>query len=694
MSRDLVFEIGTEEIPAKFMNKTLDQLKEVSEKSFTENRINFKSLETYGTPRRLVLYVKALDEKQEDLETELKGPSKKAAYDAESNPTKALLGFAKGNGLSLENVYIKELSGTEYVYGRKHVSGIAAKEVLKELLSEILTSISFPKSMKWGNKSFRFARPVRWLMPIYGDELIEFDKDGIPCSKFTRGHRVLSKDKVEIDRAENYFDILKREYVIVDQNERREIIQKQCEKIAKEKNGVLIKDEELLEEIVYLVEYPTALLGSFEPDFLKLPKEAIITPMKEHQRYFPIENEKGELLNNFIAVRNGDDSFIDVVRQGNEKVLRARLSDARFFYEEDKKVSLDDCVEKLKHVVFQETLGTIYDKTRNIMNNSAYLANCLNLDRDSMNKLDRAAYLSKADLVTSMVKEFDELQGIMGREYALVQGEDSEVANAIEEHYMPRNAGDAMPASIIGSILSIADRIDTISGCFSIGIQPTGSQDPYALRRQAISIINIILDKELHINLKSLIENAIKPFYDKGIIKDEVSKVIDDINEFFRQRLKNVLLDRKYDYDVIEAVLKTGLIDIQDALLRIKELSDWKSQQDFLSIAGSFNRVSNLAAKADSLEINVELLAEKAEKELYESYTEVSKLFGDAVEKRDYYNALKSLMLLKAPIDNFFDNTMVMVDDEYIRRNRLALLKNIESMMMRFADLSIIVVSR
>ena len=694
MSRDLVFEIGTEEIPAKFMNKTLDQLKEVSEKSFTEIRINFKSLETYGTPRRLVLYVKALDEKQEDLETELKGPSKKAAYDAESNPTKALLGFAKGNGLSLENVYIKELSGTEYVYGRKHVSGIAAKEVLKELLSEILTSISFPKSMKWGNKSFRFARPVRWLMPIYGDELIEFDKDGIPCSKFTRGHRVLSKDKVEIDRAENYFDILKREYVIVDQNERREIIQKQCEKIAKEKNGVLIKDEELLEEIVYLVEYPTALLGSFEPDFLKLPKEAIITPMKEHQRYFPIENEKGELLNNFIAVRNGDDSFIDVVRQGNEKVLRARLSDARFFYEEDKKVSLDDCVEKLKHVVFQETLGTIYDKTRNIMINSAYLANCLNLDRDSMNKLDRAAYLSKADLVTSMVKEFDELQGIMGREYALVQGEDSEVANAIEEHYMPRNAGDAMPASIIGSILSIADRIDTISGCFSIGIQPTGSQDPYALRRQAISIINIILDKELHINLKSLIENAIKPFYDKGIIKDEVSKVIDDINEFFRQRLKNVLLDRKYDYDVIEAVLKTGLIDIQDALLRIKELSDWKSQQDFLSIAGSFNRVSNLAAKADSLEINVELLAEKAEKELYESYTEVSKLFGDAVEKRDYYNALKSLMLLKAPIDNFFDNTMVMVDDEYIRRNRLALLKNIESMMMRFADLSIIVVSR
>ncbi|MDD2480553.1 MAG: glycine--tRNA ligase subunit beta [Lutispora sp.] len=694
MSRDLIFEIGTEEIPAKFMNRTLEQLREIANKVFLENRINFESLNTYGTPRRLVIYVKAMCEKQEDLETVLKGPSKKAAYDDSNNPTKALLGFAKGNGLDLKDIYIKELSGTEYVYGKKYVLGMATKEVLATLLPEILTSISFPKSMKWGNKTFKFVRPVRWLMPIFGEELIEFDKDKIPCSKFTRGHRVLSEGNIEINRAEDYFDRLRQEYVIVDQDERREIIKRQCEKIAKEINGALIEDEELLEEILYLVEYPTALIGSFEEEFLKLPKEAIITPMKEHQRYFPVENKEGNLLNKFIAVRNGDDRYIDTVRQGNEKVLRARLADAKFFYEEDKKTSLDTFVEKLKNVVFQETLGTIYDKTKNIMGNAAYLAEVLDLDKNSKIQLDRAAYLAKADLVTNMVKEFDELQGIMGREYAFVQGEAIEVANAIKEHYMPRNAGGELPASIIGSVLSISDRIDTISGCFSIGIQPTGSQDPYALRRQAISIINIIIDKELHINLRNLIKNAIAPFYNIGVVKGGLSKIIDDINEFFKQRLKNVLLDRNYDYDVIDSILKVGLTDIYDAFIRVKELSKWKSQEEFLSIALSFNRVSNLASKAEDSSFNAELMADDSEKVLFESYNDVSKMFGEAMDAKDYNNALKALMLMKTPIDNFFDNTMVMVDDEEIRKNRLAMLKTIENMMTRFADLSLIVVNK
>jgi len=694
VAKDLVFEIGTEEIPAKFMNRTLEQLKEIATKALLENRIGYKSLETYGTPRRLVLYVKDMAEKQEDLETEIKGPSKKAAYDNDNNPTKALLGFAKGNGLDIKDIYIKELSGVEYIYGKKHLAGMDTKEVLKTLLPDILTSISFPKSMKWGNKSFRFARPVRWLMPIFGDELIDFNKDDIICSKFTRGHRVLSTGEIEIDSANEYFDKLREGYVIVDQNERREIIRRQCEDIARENNGKIIQDDSLLEEIVYLVEYPTALLGSFEEDYLKLPKEVIITPMKEHQRYFPIEDDKGNLKNNFIAVRNGDDSFIDIVRQGNEKVLRARLSDAEFFYEEDKKVSLEQCVEKLKYVVFQETLGTIYDKTMNIMNNSSYLAGELGLEDSQKTMLNRAAYLAKADLVTNMVKEFDELQGIMGREYALVQGERPEVAKAIEEHYMPRNAGDNMPGSLIGAIVGIADRIDTISGCFSIGIQPTGSQDPYALRRQAISIINIILDKELHINLNTLVEKAISPFVEKRIIKDEPSKVVDDIMEFFKQRLKNVLLDKNYEYDVIDSVLKAGLTDIQDSLLRVKELSKWKSQEEFLDIALSFNRVSNLASKAESADINTELLAEEAEKELYDSYIDVRSKFNKAMEKKEYDNALKTLMFMRKPIDHFFDSTMVMVEDENVRRNRLAMLKAIENMMIRFADLSLIVVNK
>lgn len=694
MAKDLVFEIGTEEIPAKFMNRTLEQLKENATRVFLENRIGYDSLETYGTPRRLVLYVKDMAEKQEDLETEVKGPSKKAAYDNDSNPTKALLGFLKGNGLDIKDIYIKELSGAEYIYGKKHLKGMDTKEVLKVLLPSILVSISFPKSMKWGNKSFRFARPVRWLMPIFGNELVEFNKDDIRCSKYTKGHRVLSEGDIEITNASEYFDKMRKAYVIVDQNERREIIKKQCEEIAKEKNGKIIHDDDLLEEIVYLVEYPTALLGSFEEDYLKLPKEVIITPMKEHQRYFPVEDEKGNLMSNFITIRNGDDSYIDIVRQGNEKVLRARLSDAKFFYEEDKKVPLDQCVEKLKSVVFQETLGTIYDKTVNIINNSIYIAQELGLEEKEVEELKRAAYLAKADLVTNMVKEFDELQGIMGREYALVQGESPEVAKAIEEHYMPRNAGDDMPSSLYGAIVGMADRIDTITGCFSIGIQPTGSQDPYALRRQAISIINIILEKKIHLDIKKLVQKAITPFVEKGIIKEEPFKVIDDVIDFFKQRLKNVLLDRNYEYDVIDSVLNVGLTDIEDAMLRVKELSQWKNQVDFLAIASSFNRVSNLASKAETMEIDSILLSEQAEKELFDSYMNVKNIFNEAMDKKEYHDALKALMLMKRPIDNFFDNTMVMVEDQSIRRNRLAMLKTIENMMMRFADLSLIVVNK
>jgi len=694
VAKDLVFEIGTEEIPAKFMNRTLEQLKENATRVFLENRIGYDSLETYGTPRRLVLYVKDMAEKQEDLETEVKGPSKKAAYDNDSNPTKALLGFLKGNGLDIKDIYIKELSGAEYIYGKKHLKGMDTKEVLKVLLPSILVSISFPKSMKWGNKSFRFARPVRWLMPIFGDELVEFNKDDIRCSKYTKGHRVLSEGDIEITNASEYFDKMRKAYVIVDQNERREIIKKQCEEIAKEKNGKIIHDDDLLEEIVYLVEYPTALLGSFEEDYLKLPKEVIITPMKEHQRYFPVEDEKGNLMSNFITIRNGDDSYIDIVRQGNEKVLRARLSDAKFFYEEDKKVPLDQCVEKLKSVVFQETLGTIYDKTVNIINNSIYIAQELGLEEKEVEELKRAAYLAKADLVTNMVKEFDELQGIMGREYPLVQGESPEVAKAIEEHYMPRNAGDDMPSSLYGAIVGMADRIDTITGCFSIGIQPTGSQDPYALRRQAISIINIILEKKIHLDIKKLVQKAITPFVEKGIIKEEPFKVIDDVIDFFKQRLKNVLLDRNYEYDVIDSVLNVGLTDIEDAMLRVKELSQWKNQVDFLAIASSFNRVSNLASKAETMEIDSILLSEQAEKELFDSYMNVKNIFNEAMDKKEYHDALKALMLMKRPIDNFFDNTMVMVEDQSIRRNRLAMLKTIENMMMRFADLSLIVVNK
>lgn len=691
MSKDLLYEIGTEEIPAKYMPSTLEQVKSIAGSMFKENRISYEEMRTYGTPRRIVLYVKSVAENQEDLEELVKGPSKKAAYDESNNPTKALLGFLKGQKAELGDVFVKELNGVEYIYLKKQEKGNPSKEVLKRILPQIMTSIVFPKSMKWGNKSFRFARPVRWLMPILGDELLELDKDGIQCSRFTKGHRVLSKGDIEIKNVSEYFDKLKEGYVIVNQDERRAVIRKQCEELARQKGGDVLMDEELLEEVVYLVEYPTALVGSFEEEYLKLPKDAVITPMKEHQRYFPVVDSKGKLLNYFITVRNGNNQYLDIVREGNEKVLRARLADAKFFYDEDKKLPLDNCVEKLKNVVFQETLGTIYEKTERIKNLSAHLAEITGVLGNSRENLLRSAHLCKGDLVTNMVKEFDELQGIMGKEYALLQGEKSEVAAAIQEHYMPRFAGDNTPETINGSILSIADKIDTICGCFAIGIQPTGSQDPYALRRQAIGIISIILDKKLHLGLNELCDTSLKVFEAKAVLKGDIEEVRGKIIEFFRQRFKNVMIDKGFEYDIIDAVINVGFDDILDSQLKIQALAEWKYREEFVNILASFNRVSNLASKARSTAINSELFTEKAEIDLLYAFDRINAEYEENVNRRDYDKALKLLITLKKPIDDFFDNIMVMVEDEDIKNNRLGLLLSIANIMNRVADLGAII---
>ncbi|HPW41035.1 MAG TPA: glycine--tRNA ligase subunit beta [Bacillota bacterium] len=694
MSKDLLFEIGTEEIPANYMPSTLKQVKSISGAMLKNYRIAFEEIKAYGTPRRIVLFVKGIAEQQENLEELVKGPSRRAAYDENGNPSKALLGFLKGRKAELGDVFIQELSGVEYVYYKKQEKGQPVKKVLKTILPDILTSISFPKSMKWGNKSFRFARPVRWLVPILGDELIKFDKDGIKCSRYTKGHRVLSKGSIKINNTAEYFDKLKAGFVIADQEERRAIIRRQCEELAREKGGEVLIDEELLEEVVYLVEYPTALIGGFDAEYLKLPKEAVITPMKEHQRYFPVVDNDKNLMNYFITVRNGDSRFLETVREGNEKVLKARLADADFFYSEDRKESLDNCAEKLKNVVFQETLGTIYDKTQRISAIAEYLAAILGLNAGAKKNLLRSAHLCKADLVTNMVKEFDELQGIMGREYALLQGEDREVADAIFEHYLPRFAGDCTPETLNGSILGISDKIDTICGCFAIGIQPTGSQDPYALRRQAIGVTSIILDSNIHLGLAQLIHNSLKPFEEKGILKGDEKSVKRDILEFFRQRLKNVMIDKGFEYDVIDAVINAGFDDIYDSYLKILELSKWKYKDEFMNILGSFNRVSNLASKGKSTEINELLFTEKAELKLLHDYDKVYAKFVNCVDNREYGKALELMITLEKPIDDFFDNIMVMVEDEKIRNNRLGLLKSIGDMMNRIADLSAIVMNK
>ncbi|HYF82380.1 MAG TPA: glycine--tRNA ligase subunit beta [Clostridia bacterium] len=694
MNKDLLFEIGTEEIPAKYMPATLEQVKGIAESMLKGNRIVFEEIKSYGTPRRIVLFVRGIAEQQEDLEELVKGPSRKAAYDENGNPSKALSGFLKGQKAELQDVFIQELSGVEYVYFKKQEKGRPTKEVLKTILPNILTSITFPKSMKWGNKSFRFARPVRWLVPILGDELIEFDKDGIQCSRSTKGHRVLSNGSIEIRNTAEYFEKLREGFVIVDQDERRSLIRKQCEALAKAKGGEALMDEELLEEVVYLLEYPTALMGGFEDEYLKLPKEVVITPMKEHQRYFPVLDKNKKLMNYFITVRNGDNRFLETVQEGNEKVLRARLADANFFYSEDKKNSLESCVEKLKNIVFQETLGTIYDKTQRIRGLSEYLAEVVGLNSGERKNLLRSAYLCKADLVSGMVKEFDELQGIMGREYALMQGEKQEVADAILEHYLPRFAGDYTPETVNGSILSISDKMDTICGCYAIGIQPTGSQDPYALRRQAIGVNSIILEAKMHLGLAHLADTALKSYAEKGILTGDIKTIKRDIIEFFKQRFRNVMIDKGFEYDVIDAVINAEFDDIYDAYMKIEELSKWKYRDEFLNILGSVSRVSNLAAKAKSSQINAELFTEKAELELLKAFDRVNTEYEGYVDNREYGEALRLMITLKKPIDDFFDNIMVMVEDEDIKNNRLGLLKSMANMMNRMADLGAIVVNK
>ncbi len=690
MKKDLIFEIGTEEIPARYMAKTLKEFRSIAENIFDENRISYSKIATYGTPRRLTLYAENVPVKQENLEVIKKGPSEKAGYDNLGKPTKALLGFLKGNNLQLNDVFHQE----GYIFGKKFIEGDNTIEVLKELLFQIVTSISFPISMKWGNKSFKFVRPIRWFMPIYGDTLIELNKDGIPCDKKTKGHRALSTGDIYIENTDIYFKELESNFVIVDQDQRREMIKRQTSKIASEKGGNIVADDRLLEEILYLVEYPTAFCGYFHKDFLQLPREVVITPMKEHQRYFPLEDKKGNLMNCFIAVRNGNENYIEIVKEGNEKVLHARLSDAKFFFDEDKKIALDDCVLKLKDVVFQETLGTMYDKTNNIRGIARYISNVLSLNEKDKKHLDRAAYLCKGDLVSNMVKEFDELQGIMGGEYAIIQGESPQVASAIKEHYMPRFSNDNVPKSLIGSIISIADKIDTIVGCFSIGIQPTGSQDPYALRRQAIGIINIILIKKINIAMKDLLSKAIEAFTDKGILKNKSTIVISEIEEFIKGRLKNVLLDKGYNYDILDAVLAEGIDDIYDSYLKIQELSEWRKKEEFLDIISSFKRVSNLASKCESVSINPNLAIEKEEKNLINTFNSTKERFYQAMNSKNYKEALESLKKLKNPIDEFFDNIMVMVDDVNLRNNRLSILKSIADMMKVFADLNMIVINK
>ena len=686
MKNYLLFEIGVEELPARYVNSAMEQLKLNIVKSFDENRITYDSVNVYSTPRRLTVVVDNICERQEDLEEEVKGPAKKIAVDADGNFTKPLLGFMKSKGIKEEDLYFKQVGKEEYAFGKIKQEGKLTSEVLKTVLPEAIKSMTFPKAMRWGGKNMRFIRPIRWMVCILNDSVLDIELEGIVSGNVTKGHRFLGESEFEVNTLDEYLAKLKENFVILNQDERKSIIKEQCEEVAKSLGGEIELDEELLEEVTHLVEYPTAFYGEFDEDYAKLPKEVVITPMKQHQRYFPVLKD-GKLLPNFIAVRNGDSHKIDNVKKGNEKVLEARLADALFFYKEDTKKSLESYIEKLKTVVFQAKLGTVYDKTLRIEKLANDILDKLNESGVKEDTL-RAAKLCKADLVTGMVFEFTELQGVMGREYAKVSGENENVAEAIFEHYLPRFAGDILPKTKEGIVLSIADKLDSIAGFFAIGIQPTGSQDPYALRRQALGIINILMDNNLDISLKELVDLTLDNY---SFIEFNKEEVLNQIMDFFKDRIKNLFRDLGIRYDVIDAILSSNIDDIADMYARAMALNSWIDKDELVEMLTAFNRVATLAEKAETNDVNIGLMREEAEFNLYQQFQEIRSNVEHLLADKEYTKALDAFASLRPAIDNMFDSVMIMDKDEAIKNNRLAILRQIYDTMLNICDLSKIV---
>lgn len=711
----LLFEIGTEEIPAKFMPGILKQLKELAAAKMQELRIPFEDITVYGTPRRIAFIAGGVAETQADVVVEAKGPSVKIAY-VSGAPSKAAQGFARGQGVDVKDLVVRD----NYVYAVKHLAGQPVVELLPGLLMDILTSLSFPKTMRWADYEFRFVRPIRWMVALFGDQIIPVEICGVKSGKFSMGHRFMQqslkaaaesqgllsaalskvgnkvysalagvKGAVEIPSAGDYKKVMYDNFVMVDQDERRALILQQIKDLAAQNGGEAEINADLLEEVNYLVEWPTALCGKFEEKFLSLPKECIITPMREHQRYFPVLDEDGNLLNKFITVRNGGSEHLDIVTHGNERVLRARLSDAEFFFNEDRAIKLEDRLEKLKTVSFQEGLGNMYDKSERLVKMAEMLRFAINTPVDE-EELRRCALLCKTDLVTGMVIEFTELQGVMGREYALLDGEKPEVATGIFEHYLPRFAGDALPATTIGRIVGIGDKLDNICATFSRGLAPTGSQDPYALRRQALGVINILLDANYHISLAKIIAGTL---YLLDIKPEETGKLVPQIMEFFKQRLRNLLMDQGIRYDVIDAVFADKRNDdMVDLAVRCKALAAYVEAGNAEPLVQVSVRVSNLCKKIEKeVAISGALFKDESENKLHEVVAAVSKEIIPEIVLYDYAAVLKAGEKVIEPVNTFFDNVMVMDEDENVKNNRLAMLEEVRGIVNAVGDLSLLV---
>ncbi|MCG1022344.1 glycine--tRNA ligase subunit beta [Sutcliffiella horikoshii] len=689
--RDFLFEIGLEEMPARFVTDSMNQLQEKVKTWLDANQLGYENIHAYSTPRRLAVVVEGLVEKQEDVTLEAKGPAKKVALSSDGEWSKAAQGFTRGQGLTVEDIYFKEINGVEYVHVQKHVKGKETKEILSSIAS-VATSLHFPKNMRWADEDLRYVRPIKWLIALFGEDIIPVEIAKVKSDRVSSGHRFLG-GQVELKDAGSYVEEMLSNYVIVDASERKGAIRKQLSIIGEENGWDIPVDQDLLEEVNNLVEYPTALFGTFESEYLTLPEEVLITSMKEHQRYFPVKSTEGTLLPYFVTVRNGNHENLDIVARGNEKVLRARLSDAAFFSKEDEKLVIEDAVKKLDKIVFHEEIGTTGEKVRRVQTIASDLAELLNMENESKNHVQRAASIYKFDLVSHMVYEFPELQGIMGEKYALAKGESPIVAKAINEHYMPRSAEDQTPASDVGAILSIAEKMDTIVGFFAIGVIPTGSQDPYALRRQAAGILQTILNKQWTISVEKFVLSVVQRYVEKGIAKKDTTAILDELLAFFKLRLKNNLSERGVRYDIVDAILELPLENICSTVKKAETLEAKKEETNFKEIMESLSRVCNIAKKATaSVEVQEELLKQAEEQELYKQYNDQKARVLKAAEAQDFVSAYDELASLKPAIDAFFDNIMVMTDDEAIKTNRLALMDNLSKVISIFGNVNGIIV--
>lgn len=691
---NLLLEIGTEEIPAGYITPALKQMEELFTGQVKKNRLGFGTIHTTGTPRRLVLFVSGLPQNQEDIVQEIKGPSAKVAFDESGAPTKAAVGFAGSQGVKAEDMIVKDTSKGKYCFAVKEIEGKKIFDLLPEMLTSVITSINFPKSMRWKSDKLYFARPIRTIMALFDKDVVNLELSGLKAGRSTSGHQFLSGKVIDIPDAdyEMYRERLKSENVIVEMDERQEIIRKEINSLLSV-YGTTLNDEELLEEVTNLVEFPGAVKCSFDEEFLAIPSEVVETSMKDHQRYFPVKDKNGKLLPEFIVITDRDSGDGEIIRKGNERVLRARLADAHFFWDEDKKITLHDRIKDLEGVVFHEDMGSYLDREERIGDLACFIAEMLNFSPERLELVKRASCLCKTDLLTEMVGEFPKLQGIMGREYALVQGEDEEVARSIAEHYLPRYADDVLPETEIGTVLSLADKFDIIAGCFAAGLIPTGSQDPYGLRRQSQGIIRILETKDLRLSLKEVFEKSLSNLTD--ICPDgDSSKVYGQIMDFFKDRIYNTYLERNYRYDIIESAMKSGFDNISNLLRRLEVVTKISKTQIWQNLVAVVERTFNIGKNCTIRgEVNEGLLEEEEERNLWAVYSkEKEKLLAYVPQRRYEELSLAFNEVFAKPVHDFFEKVFVNVEDEQIKNNRLLLVKKVNELYVdNIANLAFIV---